>query len=581
MNLIRRLVRYFVPYWGRILVSMACMGVVGGTAGLTAWLVKPVLDEIFVKKVAWKLTVLPLAVIGLYLVKGVCRYIQSYTMRWVGENAVLRMQHDLVVHLQYREIAFFDRNPTGALMARVTNDVGQMQRAIPDLIQFGRQTFTVIGLLSVLFYRDWRLSLVALFIFPLAAWPLSRIGKLLRRYARKGQERVGDISNILQEAFSGIEIIKTFRAEETEIGRFDEQNRRLRALRLKSARLNEVTAPFMEFLGALGMASIIWYGGWQVLRGTATAGSFFSFMAALMMLYDPLKRAGTLGNSVQQALAAAERVFGVMDQAADPCESGGSRPLELPVKEVAFDDVRFAYDPAKGEILKGVSLTARRGQVVAFVGLSGTGKSTVLKLIPRFYNPTAGAIRMNGVDLRELTVGSLREAIAVVTQDTFLFNDTIRNNIRLGRPDATDAEVAAAAGAAHAREFIEALPQGYDTVVGERGDLLSGGQKQRLAIARALLKDAPILILDEATSALDSASEREVQAALETLMAGRTTFVIAHRLSTIRHADQILVMAEGRVVERGTHDELLARGGEYARLCRLQFGAGTDGTGAA
>jgi len=578
LYLIRRLGAYFVPFWKHILFSFACMGVVGATAGVSAWLVKPVLDDIFIRQDAWKLKVLPLAILGLYLAKGVCRYLQSYLMRWVGESVVLRMRSDLLASLQRRDLAFYDRNSTGSLIARVTNDVGAMQRAIPDLIQLLRQAFTVLGLAFVLFYRDWKLALVGIAIFPLAAYPVRRISVLMRRYARKGQERIGEIANVLQESFSGIEVVKTFRCEEIQVRRFDEEAERLRRVNLKSARVNEVSAPFMEFLGALGASLIIWYGGSQVLAGTTTTGNFFSFLAALFMLYDPLKRAGNLNNSFQQALAAAERVFGVMDAPPAPCETDGAETLRLPVEEVCFEDVRFAYDPDKAEVLRGVSFRAERGQVVALVGPSGGGKSTILKLLPRFYDPSAGSVRLNGVDLKDYTLGSLRGAVAVVTQDTFLFNDTVRRNLLVGRPDATPAEVEAAARAAHAHGFIQALPQGYETRVGERGDLLSGGQKQRLAIARALLKDAPVLILDEATSALDSESEREVQAALEELMKQRTTFAIAHRLSTVRHANLILVVRDGQVVERGTHEDLLARSGEYARLCAVQFG-GSAGVG--
>ncbi len=577
MSLIRRLSAYFKPYWLHIAFSFACMAVVGSVAGATAWLVQPVLDDIFIQHDAWKLKMLPLAILALYAIKGVCRYLQSYLMRWVGEVVVLHMRDDLMASLQYRELAFFEKNTTGALMARVTNDVGMMHRAIPDAIQLARQAITVVGLLAVLVFRDPRLAALALVVLPLAAYPIRRISVLLRRYAKKSQERVGDLSNVLQESFSGIEVVKAFGCEDRQRDRFHAEGERLRRVRLKTARLNEVTAPFMEFLGALGGALIIWYGGSRVLAGTTTPGEFFSFLTALFMMYDPLKRAARMNNSLQQALAAAERVFGVMDEPRPPCERDDGEELTGPVERVAFDDVRFAYDPDQEEVLRGVSFEARRGELVALVGPSGAGKSTVLKLLPRFYDPTAGAVRINGTDIRTFSVRSVRRAIAVVTQDTYLFNDTVRENLRVGRPDATDAEVEAAARAANAHGFILELPDGYDTVVGERGDLLSGGQKQRLAIARAILKAAPILILDEATSALDSESEGEVQAALEELIRDRTTFVIAHRLSTVRHADQILVLRDGRVVERGTHDELLARGGEYARLCALQFGGEAAG----
>ena len=574
MHLLRRLGAYFLPHWKHIAVSLLCMAVVGATAGMTAWLVKPVLDDVFIRHDAWKLKILPVALLGLYLLKGGCRYLQAYLMRWVGENVVLHMRRDLLGSLQRRELAFYDRNPTGALIARVTNDVGLMQRAIPDLIQMLRQGFSVAGLLVVLFLRDWKLALVGVAVFPLAAYPVRRISTLMRRYARKGQERIGEISNVLQESFSGIEVVKTFRCEAAQVRRFDEEAEKLRRVHLKSARVNEATAPLMEFLGALGASLIIWYGGSQVLAGTTTPGNFFSFLTALFLLYDPLKRAGSLNNSFQQALAAGERVFGIMDEPPAPCEIGGGRELRGPVEEVSFDGVRFAYEAGGPEVLQGVSFRAARGQVVALVGPSGGGKSTLLKLLPRFYDPTEGAVRINGVDLREYTLESLRGAVAVVTQDTFLFHDTVRRNLLVGRPGATDAQVEAAARAAHAHGFISAFPLGYDTPVGERGDLLSGGQKQRLAIARALLKDAPILVLDEATSALDSESEREVQAALEELMKRRTTFVIAHRLSTVRHADLIVVIREGRVVEQGTHKDLLALDGEYARLYAVQFREG-------
>jgi len=579
LRLLSRLGRYFVPYIGHIVFSMLCMAVVGATAGITAWLVKPVLDDIFINKDVWKLQMVPLGLLALYFAKGVCRYVQSYLMRWVGERVVLQMREDFVRNLMSRELAFFDRHSTGHLMAMVTSDVGSMYQAIPNLIQVLRTLFTVAGLLVVLVMRDLQLALLALVAFPFAAYPLRRIAVLLRSYAKRSQQQVGDLSNVMQETFSGVQVVKSFRSEGREIGRFRATAERLFGLGMKVARVNEVTAPMMEFVGAVGAALIIWYGGRAVLQGTSTPGEFFSFLTALFMLYDPLKRAGTLGNGIQMAMASAERVFAVMDRPVAACERGGALVLEGPVRDVTFEAVHFRYGDGQEEVLKGVSLRAQRGQMVALVGLSGGGKSTVLKLLPRFYDVTSGAVRINGTDVREFTLESLRGAISLVTQDTFLFNDTIRANILLGRPDAGEDAVRAAAAAAHAHAFIQALPQGYDTVVGERGDLLSGGQRQRIAIARAILKDAPILLLDEATSALDSTSEQAVQAALDALMEGRTSFVIAHRLATVRHADCIHVLEDGVVVEAGNHAELLAREGAYAHFCRLQFAGdkGTDG----
>jgi subfamily B ATP-binding cassette protein MsbA len=423
----------------------------------------------------------------------------------------------------------------------------------------------------VLFARDFWLAAIALFVFPPAMIPVAKVSRKIRRVSKKAQYEMGGISKVLLETFGGIEVVKAFGFEQQVGDRFNEQGERVYRLRMKRERLNASVGPALEFLGAIGGAAIIWYGGSQVLEGHTTPGNFFSFMTALFMIYDPVVRMGKTNNQIQTALASAERVFHILDEELSPCETEGDQELDGDVTSVEVKDLHFSYKPGV-EVLKGVDFEAEKGQIVALVGESGSGKSTMLKLLPRFYQPDSGSIAVNGTDIRRFRVDSLRSKIAVVTQDAYLFDDTVFNNILMGRRDATEEEVFAAAKAARVDVFIDQLENGFETMVGERGDLLSGGQKQRVTIARAILRDAPILILDEATSSLDSESEKEIQDALNKLMVGRTTFVIAHRLSTVLHADQILFMKEGVVAERGRHDQLLERDGDYARLCKLQFG---------
>ncbi|TLN17221.1 ABC transporter ATP-binding protein, partial [bacterium] len=377
---------------------------------------------------------------------------------------------------------------------------------------------------------------------------------------------------VLLEAFSGIEVVKSFGTEERELKRFRAEGETVLYYTLKRSRINSATAPILEFLASFGVAAVIWYGGNRVISGAITPGDFFAFLSALLMLGEPIRSIGNVNNKIQQAIAASERVFEIIDAPSDPCETVGDKELGPEVEKVAFENVRFSYN-TREEVLKGVSFEAKKGEMIALVGESGAGKSTIMKLLPRFYGITGGSIKINGEDTRSFTAKSLRSRIAIVNQSTFLFDDTVHNNIALGRPTATREEVVAAARAANALKFIEELPKGFDTLVGERGDTLSGGQKQRIAIARAILMNSPILMLDEATSALDSESEKEIQAALSELMKGKTTLVIAHRLSTILHADRIIFMKNGEVAEVGTHDELTARDGDYARLCRIQFGS--------
>ena len=549
---------------------MACMLVVGVTTSALAFLVKPALDEIFLKRNADMLKLIPLAVIGIYLVKGTCNYFQTVLMNFIGQRIVADLRAELYRKIQIQSLAFFTKHPTGVLMSRITNDVGYIQGAVSEAVTaLLKDSFTLLCLVVVIFYRDWQLAIVAMFVFPLAVYPIAKFGQKMRQIATRAQVTLGSLTSLLQETISGTRIVKAFGMEAHENKRFSVENERLFRLSLKSISINAVSSPFMEFLGGLGISAIIFYGGYQVIHGQSTPGTFFSFLTALIMLYEPVKRLTNVNNTIQQGIAGAERVFSIMDLVPDIRNRPDAVPLPRISREIEIRNVTFRYEEAP--VLKNITLRIRTGEAVAFVGMSGGGKTTLVNLIPRFYDVTTGMILIDGQDIRNVTVESLRGQIAIVTQQTILFNDTVRNNIAYGDISKTEDQIVEAAKAAHAHDFILRLPKGYETVIGEQGTKLSGGERQRISIARALLKNAPILILDEATSSLDSEAEIDVQDALENLMKGRTTLVIAHRLSTIRNADRIIVLVNGEIREEGTHETLLSRHGEYSRLYNMQF----------
>lgn len=565
-----RLLSYVRSYWHRFAVAVLAMLGVSGITALLAYLVKPVLDDVFFGKNLTMLYVLPPLVVLLYAVKGALTFTHNYQMSYIGVSTTTRLRDELFQHLQRQPHAFFDRQSTGALMSRMNYDVFLLQDAVARVVtSLVKDTFTVVGLIGVIFYREWRLAILATMVLPLTALIIVRIGRRLRRLSTATQESMAELNTLQQESFTGHRIIKAFVREDFEKNRFEKLNRKLFRLRLKQTVTRNLSNPLMDLLGAVAMAAIIFYGGYNVIRGTSTPGTFFSFLAALLMLYTPLKALSGVHNSIQEGLAAAQRIFALLDL--DPAikDRPGARELPPLSREIVYDRVTFAYDDCP--VLEDVSLTVRKGEIVALVGPSGAGKTTLLSLLPRFYEVSRGAIRIDGVDIRDVTLASLRSQIGVVTQQTILFNNTVRFNVAYGRPEASESEIIAALKAANAFDFVMALPQTLDTVVGEKGVRLSGGEQQRLAIARALLKDPPILILDEATSSLDSEAERVVQQALDRLMAGRTTLVIAHRLSTVRNAHRIVVMDKGRIVETGTHRELLKKGGLYTRLYEMQF----------
>jgi subfamily B ATP-binding cassette protein MsbA len=571
LRLYLRLCAYLKPRLWRLSVAVLAMLAVSGLTALLAYLVKPVLDDVFFAKRLEMLYILPPLVVILYLAKGLFSYAHQYLMSYIGASVVASIRDDLFRSLQRQPLSFFDSQATGVLMSRLTYDVVLLQDSATRVVtSFFKDVFTILGLSAVIFYRDWQMALVALLVFPLAAVIIVRVGRRLRRISRQTQKANAQLYAILNESLRAQRIVKAFAREDYEENRFSQANWRFFRTRMKLIATRLLTPPTMEFLGSLGMAAIIFYGGYSVIKGYSTPGTFFSFLAALLMLYEPIKSLSGVQNTVQEGLAAATRVFGLMDREPEIQGRPGAPALTPLNREITYQGVAFAYYEGR-PVLQDIDLVVRKGEILALVGPSGAGKTTLLNLLPRFYEVSRGVIRIDGQDIRQVTLESLRQQIGVVTQQIILFNDTVRQNVAYGRLTATEAEILAALKAAHAYDFVMALPQGLDTVIGEQGVRLSGGERQCLAIARALLKDPPILILDEATSSLDSEAEREVQEALDRLIAGRTTLVIAHRLSTVRNANRIIVMADGRIVETGTHASLLQQGGLYRRLYEMQF----------
>lgn len=555
-------------------MAVLCAAVVSAMTAIIAMLIKPVINGIFVNKDLTQLYKLPIEVVLVFTIKDVFFYLQAYLMQYSSNNVIKDVRNDLYGHIMYLPLHEYHKTSTGKLSSNVISDVGVLSTLMSAAVKdFLLQSFTIIGLSVVLFIRDWKLALISLLLFPMAGVFLSKYGKKMRRVSRMTQESIAGLMNILQESFTGSRIVKAFTMEDGERERFARENKEYTRLSLKSARIASLITPFMEWLGGVMIATTMLYGGYNVIKDRMTPGDFFSFMTALVMLYQPVKALANLHNSVQQALGAAERVFEVLDTCTEKpsMEQGKAGPDGIS-DSIVYKDVSFNYNRSDEEILSGVDITIKKGEVVALVGSSGSGKTTLANLLPRFYEPHKGSILIDGVDIREYGLRNLRQQIAIVTQDTILFNDTIRNNIAYGKKDFREEDVLAAARASHADGFIDKLPEKYDTVVGEKGVMLSGGEKQRVSIARALLKDCPILILDEATSSLDTESERIVQNALDNLMKNRTTLVIAHRLSTVINADRIVVIDGGRVADSGRHTELLVKSPIYKRLYDMQFG---------
>lgn len=571
MNLYFRTIRYIKPYLPRLLGAGICtIGATGGTVYLP-WIIKDIVDDVLSNKDLEMLNYIALSIIAVFIIRGVFYYGQSYLMNYVGQHVVIDIRKEVFEKLQRLSMSFYDRNKTGTIMSYVTNDVSALQSAmVENIVEMITEGVILVSSIGMMMYLDWKLFLLTVCTFPFVLGFIDMFGKRIRKNGSRIQEVTADITSVLQETVSSARVIKSFVRQDYEIRRFDRENINNFNANMKNARLMATLTPTIELVAALGVTLVIWYGGRSVIDGSMTAGALVAFLTYAVNISNPIKRLSRVIGNIQKAMAAAQRVFKVLDMVEEVKDAPDAEKLPPVRGYVEFKNVSFAYNKDE-QVLDDVSFSVQPGQIVALVGPSGAGKSTVASLLPRFYDVTGGSITIDGRDLRSVTLNSLREQVGIVPQETILFNGSVYDNILYGRLDATQEEVEAAAKAANAHSFIMELPQGYDTMLGDRGVNISGGQRQRIAIARAILKNPQILILDEATSALDTESERVVQEALDRLMVGRTSFVIAHRLSTIKNADRILVMEKGRLAESGSHEELMARGGLYAHLYSIQY----------
>ena len=571
MNLYFRALKYIKPYWKRGLAAGICTIIAAGGTAYLPFVIKDMVDQVLSEKNTTMLNWIVVSIVVVFVIRGIAYYGQSYLMNYVGQRVIIDIRKAVFEKLQRLSMSFYDKHKTGTIMSYVTNDVSALQSAmVENVVEMITETVILVASIVMMLYLDWKLFLVTFCTFPIVLWFIDNFGKRIRKSGSRIQEVTADITSVLQEVASSPRVIKSFVREDYEIDRFDKENMNNFRANMKYAQLSSTLTPTIEFVAAVGVSIILWYGGNSVINGSITAGSLVAFLTYAVNISNPIKRLSRVIGNIQKALAAAQRVFDVLDLPEVIKNAPDAKLLPKVKGDVRFNDVSFAYNENE-EVLSHVSFEVKPGEMIAFVGPSGAGKSTVASLLPRFYDATSGSITIDGEDIRKVTLNSLREQVGIVPQETVLFNGSVYDNILYGRLDATREEVEAAAKAANAHDFIMQLPNGYETMLGDRGMNISGGQRQRISIARAILKNPQILILDEATSALDTESERVVQEALDRLMVGRTSFVIAHRLSTIKNADKIMVLEKGQLIEQGNHDELMAMDGLYAHLYKIQY----------